>query len=624
MFKNKIFIFDELNYLLLPAAIIIKIFRHKVYFLRLKKIWQNEKSIKILKFLGFSWLNFQDYEIKKTAEISRDVVFFQNSLGNYIDGLNIANDLKKILEEKGCNNSDLKSFALTKASAPLRKFSEVMKFIDILKKSKKDNFIIISQFPSFLNTVLKKEAKNKAFILNLYSFDPIISLLKIFLKKIKYKIKTIKNNNNNKINNNNLNIKKFKTVFFPHQGVYYGDIYKKDQFYSKKINSYFYPSNILHLSIGDQNLNDDLTNEFYEKNKITNIDFVSLGNISLKEFFLTSWNFIKEYYIFSRNSLGSVIFFLALWISIKKSLNRLDALPNAQVAIFGFDLLAPREISIACRIKKIQTIATQERFLEAWCEDFFFIFDHYLVINKNIETVLLDKKLNSVRKIKSIGPVRSDMINTTVYEKSINDKKTVLILDSHSKTNLYSNGRANFSNWKQNYTFYESIMSLAKENMDIKFIIKGKNYCFIDIPYFKNIKKIIDQTKNIELYKNESNSPYELIESAHLAIARYTSLIDEMLYKERSVLIYETGGYPSTFFNYGENLVVKNYEELKTEFDKWKEDPKKFNESIVNQSRNYFPVYKPNNKVYDLLHTYLEGEFKYYLNQQEIIDTKNE
>ncbi len=607
MFK-KIFIFDELNYFLLINAIILRILRQKVYFLRLKKVWQNEKSIKILNFLGLNWLNFQDYEIKKTAEISRDVVSLQNKLGNYIDSLNIANELKTILQKKGCSENDLKSFALAKASAPLRKFSEIMKFIDLLQKDRKNKFIIISQFPSFLNQLLKKEVKNKALILNLYSFNPIFLIFNLFLKKVKYKIKK----NENKIKNN-LDIKKFETIFFPHQGVYYGDIYKKDQFYSKKINSNFYPSNILHLSIGDQKLNNDLTNEFYKKNKITNIDFVSLGKVSFKEFFLISWNFIKEYFINSRNNFGSVIFFLGLWISIKKSLNRLDALPNAKVAIFGFDLLAPREIAIACRIKKIQTIATQERFLDAWCEDFFFIFDHYLVINKNVEMLLSDRQLNSVRKIKSIGPIRSDMINAKVYEKKLNDKKTVLVLDSYSKPNLYNNGRADFSNWKQNYVFYESIMNLVKENKDIQFIIKGKNYWFMNIPYFKNIKQLIDQTENIKLYKNASNSPYELIESASIAIARYTSLIDDMLYKGRPVIIYDTGGYPSTFFNYGENLVVKNYEELKVRFEKWKEDPRKFNENIVNQSRNYFPVYKQNNKVYDLLHTYLESEFEYYL-----------
>ena len=234
MFK-KIFIFDELNYFLLPGALILRILRQKVYFLRLKKIWRNERSIKILNFLGLEWLNFQDYEIKKTAEISRDVVLLQNRLGNYIDILNIANELKKILQEKGCNENDLKSFALTKASLSLRKFSEVMKFIDILKKDEKKNFIIISQFPSFLNKLLKQEVKNKASILNLYSFDPFFSLFELFLKKISYKNKI-----KNKIENKNiLDIKKFKTIFFPHQGVYYGDMYKKDQFYSKKLDSNF-------------------------------------------------------------------------------------------------------------------------------------------------------------------------------------------------------------------------------------------------------------------------------------------------------------------------------------------------------------------------------------------------
>ena len=180
MFK-KIFIFDELNYFLLINAIILRILRQKVYFLRLKKVWQNEKSIKILNFLGLNWLNFQDYEIKKTAEISRDVVSLQNKLGNYIDSLNIANELKTILQKKGCSENDLKSFALAKASAPLRKFSEIMKFIDLLQKDRKNKFIIISQFPSFLNQLLKKEVKNKALILNLYSFNPIFLIFNLFL-----------------------------------------------------------------------------------------------------------------------------------------------------------------------------------------------------------------------------------------------------------------------------------------------------------------------------------------------------------------------------------------------------------------------------------------------------------
>ena len=67
-----------------------------------------------------------------------------------------------------------------------------------------------------------------------------------------------------------------------------------------------------------------------------------MGKISLKEIILISLSFIKEYYIFSKNQLSLIIFFLSLWISIKQSLNRLDALPNVKSAIFGFDLVSPR------------------------------------------------------------------------------------------------------------------------------------------------------------------------------------------------------------------------------------------------------------------------------------------
>ena len=612
MFKNKTFIFDELNYLLLPVAIFMKIFRYKVYFLRLKKIWQNEKSINFLHLLGLEWLNYQDYEIKESAKISKDVLLLQNEFSILMVDSSIANDLKKILITKGCHENDLISFASSRLANPLRKFCELVVFLEHLKRNNKNDFVVIGQFPSFLLSIFKKKVGSKTLLINLYYFSLFSLLFKIILNKIKFQVKKFFIRKNINEFSQKLDLKRFSTIFFPHRGIYYGDIYKKDHFYSKKINSNFYPSNILHLSIADQNLNSEPTNIFYKSNNITNVDFVSLGGISLKEIILSSLSFIKEYYIFSKNQLSLIIFFLSLWISIKRSLNRLDALPNVKSAIFGFDLVSPRDIAIACRIKKIETIATQERFLDTWTEDFFLIFDHYLVINKDVEAYLSQKQFNSIKRVESIGPIRGDMIKTFSSSTSLKDEKNVLVLDSYSKPNLYNNGRADFSNWRQNYIFYEDILMLAKENKDTKFVIKGKNYWFIDIPYFKKIKQLIDQTPNIELYKNKNNSPYKLIDSSFLTIARYTSLIDELLFKERSVIIYETGGYPSTLFDYGESLIVKNYEELKMRFENWKKDPRKFNKNIINESHKYFPIDKSKNKIYDLLHVYLESKIKYY------------
>ena len=76
-------------------------------------------------------------------------------------------------------------------------------------------------------------------------------------------------------------LKKYKTIYFPHQGIYYGNIYKKDHFYSKEINSNFHFSNILHIST--DSITTSLGKDYYKKNNVTEINFNSLGKISLKE-----------------------------------------------------------------------------------------------------------------------------------------------------------------------------------------------------------------------------------------------------------------------------------------------------------------------------------------------------
>ena len=93
-------------------------------------------------------------------------------------------------------------------------------------------------------------------------------IYKSVFNKIKSYVKNL-NTRNKKTNsvNKEIDLKKFNIIFFPHQGIYYGSFYKKDQFYSKKTDSNFHPSNILHLSIGDKNQESKLTNEFYEKKK---------------------------------------------------------------------------------------------------------------------------------------------------------------------------------------------------------------------------------------------------------------------------------------------------------------------------------------------------------------------
>ena len=82
MFKNKIFICEELNYLFLPLAILQRIIGRKVYFLKLTKAWQNEKSIK---FLG--WQNDMPH-IYKRAKLFVLTSYYEGMPNVLIDAVN--------------------------------------------------------------------------------------------------------------------------------------------------------------------------------------------------------------------------------------------------------------------------------------------------------------------------------------------------------------------------------------------------------------------------------------------------------------------------------------------------------------------------------------------------------
>ena len=76
-----------------------------------------------------------------------------------------------MLIEKGCGANDLKVLALIKVQPYFNSFSEIVIFLDHIRKSDKDDFVIVGQFPNFLTDILKKEIENKATLLNFYNFD---------------------------------------------------------------------------------------------------------------------------------------------------------------------------------------------------------------------------------------------------------------------------------------------------------------------------------------------------------------------------------------------------------------------------------------------------------------------
>ena len=89
------------------------------------------------------------------------------------------------------------------------------------------------------------------------------------------------NTNQTSFISNNVNTLSYKVIYFPHQSIFYGGLFVKDHFYSKDINSAFYPSNILHIELENIVISENQS-KYYRDNDITN---VILPKVKVKKLF---------------------------------------------------------------------------------------------------------------------------------------------------------------------------------------------------------------------------------------------------------------------------------------------------------------------------------------------------
>ena len=88
-------------------------------------------------------------------------------------------------------------------------------------------------------------------------------------------------------------------------------------------------------------------------------------------------------------------------------------------------------------------------------------------------------------------------------------------------------------------------------------MIKGKNYDFINIPYFSDVVKDIEKTSNCTLVKDyEKWTPFTSVSVSDIAIAMITSLGDEMLALGKPVILYDYMKFGSEFFDFGSEVIA--------------------------------------------------------------------
>ncbi len=178
-----------------------------------------------------------------------------------------------------------------------------------------------------------------------------------------------------------------------------------------------------------------------------------------------------------------------------------------------------------------------------------------------------------------------------------------MIIDYHSldEKKWYENGRI-IHNWKSNFDFYYTILSLSNKYKNIFFYIKSKNYSWLKNSNFKNLVKNLKKQKNIKILNNKKKwTPDRSINFTDFAIAKYSSLSDQMLYLNKPVIVHNYEKFPGLIFNFSNKLLVKNSTELENKINAIMRNYNNYNKSLKMARKNLFYFKIKNNSLINLL-----------------------
>ncbi|MDD5006789.1 MAG: hypothetical protein PHC68_00135 [Syntrophorhabdaceae bacterium] len=368
----------------------------------------------------------------------------------------------------------------------------------------------------------------------------------------------------------------YSVVYFPHQGVYYGEMFMKDHFYNARPDSPFYKSKILHVSLGEKDAS--YMSGSYKYYKENSISYTDLNDIAYDKkvlhksliMFLKNMNFtlLKEMFVYG-------IWYLLLSVFIFKRIRRccmiFSQFKNLKVALVGYEFLFPKYLAAALTMLDIKICATEERFIMAFFPDNYLIMDYYFVAGDIIREPCL--KTSKVNNFLPVGLVRVD--NLYKYEKKhIYDekydsikktKKLVMALDFYLPANDIDDTLRPAAKAYETIQFYKCLIKLANEFPSLYIVIKGKEADSYKSRYIIDLVEVINGTENMEIELDYARyNPYFIGEKVDLTIACHTSLCDELLAAGRKVIIYEITDRLDTLFNYNKlPIIADSYEILK-------------------------------------------------------------
>ena len=386
--------------------------------------------------------------------------------------------------------------------------------------------------------------------------------------RIKNRFSLSKKKHNNEITREHAPNNQGKVLFFPHKGVFYGDLFLKDHYFFDHIEG-LSPKEMSFVAYGDRSVETEKSKEWLIQQDIGVTDL----HIHFPKHTKQIRRILSLFKLIDYSSLYSMV---VDFISIKffnhtenyrESLSRFT---QAKAAVFGFDILVPRTLTLALFLKKIKTLATQERLFPCFMKSHPLVLDTYLTISP-LATAEMKKypDFYAIDKFCSAGPIRMSKYPSLVedhkYESLSKGRKIILILPFHFPRTAEENRFSSTNSWKTNRFFYEKIIDLAKIFPNLFFVIKEKE---VTLPKIKSMASIVDDIEKCENLHYEENikeySPFKISAICDGCIAMNTSLGDEILYLRKPVIFYDFGySIPLPYFSYGDcDIMAENFEEL--------------------------------------------------------------
>ena len=587
--REKYLIVYRLTLLWFFFLLFVKIIRYqKIFYLDMSNFFKDIHKMNSLEKFGFIWVKrryqeYSDYWKSYSVAVELTDKVYEKTQLSYIHRIiekyfNIVNDNQK--EKMGIFwryyiHRIMKSFADQYAAA------------DFLSRITPDKSITILSF-NFFAVLLKKDLKNTVKLLflpvfylsethdRLFSF--VLSKFKVYIHLLFRPAPSTPESIFQQTSSNaqGVDFKDYSVIYFPHQGIYYDVLFKKDHFYSNEMDSPLYKSKILHISLGEKNEDYMLENyKFYQEN---NIPFVDINDLDYDKkalrgsfvnlIFKLNVKICSDLYNFG---LFYIFYTLLIFIRIKKKYLKFSNFKKLKLALAGYEYLFPRDLAMALTLLGVKIGASQERLIIAYFPNNYLILDYYFVANDIVKNHC--QKTSRIDNYIPVGLVRVD--NIYEYEKKqICDEKydtikknhrLVIALDYYLPSNEIEDVNRDSAKISETRAFYCDLIRLANEFPSLFIVIKGKVLASYKSQYIFDLMEKIKQTNNLTIEMDLLKyDPYYITEKADLVIACHTSLCDELLAAGRKVIFYEISDRLKTLFDYEKlPIMVKDYEEMK-------------------------------------------------------------